>query len=206
MHGAVQTNLLTNDAVIRVELKKELIETHGHDGMRVIEELGLDHGTARIDFAVVNGVMKGYEIKSDRDTLLRLPEQMQIYNSIFDEMTLVVGKMHLYEAIHLVPDWWGIRLAKLDAEGNITFNTIRESGKNTDKDPMAFARLLWRSEALTVLRDEGVVRGVQSKTRSFLYARMCEVFDQETLEGKVRQTLIEREGWRFDERLVLSGD
>jgi hypothetical protein len=61
--------------------------------VRIIEELGVVHGKSRIDIAVINGLMHGYEIKSDKDTLQRLPEQMNMYNSVFNKVTLVVGKI-----------------------------------------------------------------------------------------------------------------
>jgi hypothetical protein len=53
----------------------------------IIDELGLCRGTVRVDIAVVNGVLKGYEIKGDQDTLRRLASQAATYNRIFDTMT-----------------------------------------------------------------------------------------------------------------------
>ena len=41
-----------------------------------LEELGLCQGDARVDYAVINGAMNGYEIKSDRDKLVRLPHRL----------------------------------------------------------------------------------------------------------------------------------
>jgi hypothetical protein len=199
-------NLTTTDAVIRKALKTELECKYEQDtSVRVIEELGLEHGTVRVDLAVVNGIMHGYEIKSDLDNLSRLPDQMRIYNSIFDQVTLVVGKSHLYEAIHLVPEWWGIRIAKIDANNNITFNWIREPSNNLEKNPVSIARLLWKEEALDILQKEGLTHGLRSKSRSFLYNKLCEVLDLESLEYKVREILVTRQSWRFDEPLVLSG-
>ena len=49
---------------------------------RIVEELGLCQGVARVDLAVVNGTIHGYEIKSERDTLTRLSGQAEIYNHI----------------------------------------------------------------------------------------------------------------------------
>ena len=56
--------------------------------------MGVWSGTVRIDVAVLNGEMCGYEIKSDRDTLERLPFQIEIYSKEFDKLTLVVGRRH----------------------------------------------------------------------------------------------------------------
>jgi hypothetical protein len=66
------TTLPTNDAIIRAALKRYLEGRHAQDDkVRIIEELGISHGSCRIDIAVVNGMIHGYEIKSDQDTLQR---------------------------------------------------------------------------------------------------------------------------------------
>lgn len=197
--------LLTNDQLIRVSLIEKLRGLHAGDSkVRTIPELGIKHGAARVDIAVVNGVLHGYEIKSDRDTLLRLPDQMDIYNSVFDQMTLVVGKSHLYEAIKLVPEWWGITLAKADNE-SVIFQEMRAAGKNPLQERPDMAQLLWREEALEILEREGEAQGVRSKPRSFVYDRLVSVLDQERLSTNVRDTLCSRLDWRLDAPLVLNG-
>lgn len=112
---------------MRVILDKELEKHRSYNKQpsKIFEEFGVRHGTVRIDLAIINGVMHGYEIKSDRDTLSRLPEQMNKYNAVFDKITLVVGKRHLYNAINIVPDWWGIVVAKIDTNNEIAFYTFQ---------------------------------------------------------------------------------
>ena len=197
----------TNDAVIRMALKEYLNKHHSKDHkVRIIEELGLKHGAARIDIAVVNGVMHGYEIKSDLDTLLRLPEQMNIYNSVFDKVTLVVGKSHLHEAINIIPDWWGITIAKINGCGDIAFCSIRESKENIEQDNISIAKLLWKDEALNILEEAGQAKGFKSKSRIFIYEKLSTIFSQKDLEEKVRETLFFRGDWRPEAPLVLNGD
>ena len=199
-------SMTTNDTVIREALKLHLTYLHtGNPKLRIIEELGVEHGAARMDIAVINGVLHGYEIKSDRDTLLRLPEQMGNYNSVFDQITLVVGKSHLHDAINLVPDWWGVMIAKIDCNGSVVFNGIREAKNNRQQNSLSVARLLWRNEALELLERVGEASGYRSKSRNLIYERLSVVFDQETLEEKVRDVLCFREAWRSDVPLALSG-
>jgi hypothetical protein len=196
----------TNDRVIRNTLKKELEGLHSTDHkVRIIEELGVQHGTARVDIAVVNGILHGYEIKSDLDTLDRLPEQVKIYNSVFNEVTLVVGRRHLFEAMNMVPDWWGITLAKMGDDHSVLFNCIRKSGKNVNQDITAIAALLWREEALALLEKEGKAKGIRSKPRRYLYEKLSNVFEHKTLEDKVREVIFFREDWRLDAPLMLNG-
>jgi len=197
----------TNDLIIRSALKEILEERHAKDEkVRIIEELGVRHGTARIDIAVVNGIMHGYEIKSDRDTLERLPEQMIEFNTVFDRVTLVVGKQHLYRAIHIVPDWWGITIAKINTKGQVFFQAIREPEDNKKQDKVSIARLLWREEALRILEEHNQADGVRSKPREFVYKRLADVLEADILKERVRKTLlVPREDWRFGLTLVSNG-
>jgi hypothetical protein len=190
---------LTSDQLIRTALKESLRKTHKEDHQtKIIEELGVTHGAARVDIAVINGSIHGYELKSDIDTLYRLPSQMRYYNSVFDRITLVVGKSHLHEAIKIVPEWWGITIAKIISSGEVLFCNIREAEQNPDQANVAVAALLWRDEALRMLEESGQARGLRSKTRNVIYARLAEVLDEDTLKSKVRERLCTRVAWRSE--------
>ena len=193
--------LPTSDKSIRTAFKSTLFNKYKKQKeTRIIEELGLSNGAARVDIAVVNGVIHGYEFKSDIDTLIRLPEQMNVYNSVLDKVTLVVGKNHLYNAIHLIPDWWGIVIAKVvNTENMVKFFEIRKSKSNPERDSLAIAKLLWREEALKILEELNHAKGVKSKQKHFIYERLVENLNQELLSKKVRRQLITRVGWRVDE-------
>jgi len=196
----------TNDITIRSALKKYLTNRHAQDEkVRIIEELGVQHGTARVDIAVVNGIMHGYEIKSDQDTLQRLPGQMEVFNSVFDKITLVVGKNHLYQAINMVPEWWGIIVAKINNNGSVIFNLIRGEEFNKNQDSVSVARLLWREEALRILEKNNEANGFYSKPRDFIYEKLASVLDQEALSEEVRERIFLRTDWRPDAPLILNG-
>lgn len=195
----MKIKILTNDLIIRSALKAVLEKHHAKDKeLRIIEELGVQHGSVRIDIAVVNEIMHGYEIKSDSDTLERLPNQMTEFNTVFDRVTLVVGKQHLYRAIYIIPEWWGITIAKINTDGQVFFQTIREPEDNKTQDKISIARLLWREEALRILEEHNQADGVRSKPREFVYERLAKVLEINTLKERVRATLlIYREDWRF---------
>ena len=200
----------TSDKTIRSALKEKLNQVHrGEEHYTIIEELGLTHGTARVDMVVVNGSIHGYELKSDLDTLQRLPDQMKIYNSVLDKMTLVVGKTHLHEAIRLIPDWWGVMIAKPENQ-KVSLMTLREASDNPDKSSLAIAQLLWRNEALGILEELEAAEGLRSKPRHLIYQRLIETIgDQESLCDRVRTRLFERfsqEGWRVDRQLLQDDD
>ena len=63
----------TKDLDIRSALHaKRLRRLKAKPDTLVIDELGLAHASSRIDVAVINGCIHGYEIKSAKDTLDRL--------------------------------------------------------------------------------------------------------------------------------------
>src|SRR5579859_6616820 len=96
------------DIDIRQTLMNEMCRLHqGDSETLIVEELGLCQGIARVDLAVVNGSLHGYEIKSERDTLARLPGQTDIYNRALDFVTLVIAPIHSEKIGNIVPSWWG---------------------------------------------------------------------------------------------------
>ncbi len=190
-----------NDYQIRIALRRLLAEQFSVDSETLIlDELGLRHGAARIDLAVVNGTLDGYEIKSDLDTLNRLPNQVRIYNSVLDRVTLVVGARHIDKAERIIPEWWGITLVKKERRGPPLFLEIREPGDNPSPDPSSIAKLLWRDEALSLLGEISIADGFRSKRRAVIYARLAEVVPLDMLRAKVRQQLKYRTDWRSGER------
>jgi len=193
----------TNDQMIRSALLQILNDKHQKDKkVRIIEELGVHHGNGRVDIAVVNGVMHGYEIKSDLDTLQRLQEQIEIYNSVFDKMTIVVGKTHLFDVVRIIPEWWGIILAKLDSDDKIAFFSIRKEGLNKNQDQVSVAKLLWREEAIKILNEMNEANGFYSKPREIIYNKLAKTLDKKTLSQKVREAIFYRLDWRPESPLV----
>ncbi|NKE72983.1 sce7726 family protein [Candidatus Manganitrophus noduliformans] len=201
------SSTLTSDQLIRTALKESLRNIHKDDHQaKIIEELGVTHGAARVDIAVINGSIHGYELKSDIDTLYRLPSQMRYYNSVFDRITLVVGKSHLHEAIKIVPEWWGITIAKIIPSGEVLFCNIREAEQNPYQTNFAVATLLWRNEALNILEESGRAKGVRSKARKVIYERLAEALDKRTLKSKVTEYLCARANWRSEILCTPDGD
>jgi hypothetical protein len=187
-----------DDRQLRSALKRKVLASHAADpGTRVIDELGLHHGASRVDVAVVNGLLHGFEIKSDRDTLARLPSQMQIYNSVLDRVTLVAGVRHESPALRLLPDWWGVKIAQVGPRGGVQFHTLRAAAANPLIQPLAVARLLWRHEALSLLEFLGEARGFGTKPRAAVHAQVAEVAPLDLLRSHVRNCLKQRTAYRF---------
>jgi hypothetical protein len=188
------------DADIRRVLREQLDRSFkGDSKTMIIEELGLCRGTVRVDIAVVNGTLKGYEIKSAQDTLIRLSAQADAYNRIFDTMTLVVAERHLRAAKAMVPDWWGIQVVTVhEPSSSLMVEHTRGESNNPGVDPSSLVELLWRGEALKLLDQTVGLKSLRSKPRRVLWEVLARSVPLTELRRMVRDCLKSRSGWRSD--------
>mgnify|MGYP007004386720 CR=1 FL=1 len=185
------------DRDVRMALHRRVLrEHHKHPNTLVLNELGLCHGACRVDIAVVNGRLHGYEIKSDSDTLERLDHQIKNYSSVLDRAWLVVGEKHLSKAMDRLPDWWGVKSVSQGPRDGISFENYRKAADNPKQDPVAIAQLLWHVEAANILRTKGASEAELRRPRAILYGLLAEAFDLQSLRDLVRQQLKERANWR----------
>jgi hypothetical protein len=189
------------DIDVRRKLRIEVEQSHRCEvDTLIIEELGLCQGVARVDLAAVNGSVHGYEIKSERDTLARLPRQTDIYNRTLDFVTIVCAPNHSQNIGTLVPRWWGL-WATVEDGRDLRLEKLRESFRNTGVDPYALAQLLWRDEALEALRERDLASGLKSKPREELWRRLASELTLKELGNIVRDRL-KRRG--LDWRVLVS--
>jgi len=179
-----------SDPEIRPALRQRVFVSHDADpDTVVIEELGLCRGLVRVDLAVVNGIIHGYEIKSDRDNLHRLEGQVELYSKVLDRATLVTSERHLDAAIKLLPSWWGVQRVEATPSGSPCLKMVRRGRMNTKLDARALAELLWLEDALALLEDHGAVKGMRGKPRRFVWDRVCESIDLKVIAAAVRTRL-----------------
>lgn len=190
-----------DDPHVRAAFHKRVLQEHWKNpDALVIDELGVCHGYARVDIAVVNGQLHGFEIKSEVDSLCRLGHQVHVYSAVLDKVTLVTHGRHLGHALSLVPEWWGIKVASRGTRGGITFTNVRRAERNTAISPIALVEFLWRPEVLHELEQRNALGNLRSKSKSLLYDRLLEVVGLDELRGLVRHYLKARKNWRSDER------
>lgn len=183
------------DTDVRAAVRKELNARHANDpDTRIVEEMGIWSGSVRIDVAVINGELSGFELKSDRDTLDRLPFQADLYSRVFDRVHLVVGARHAEKAAALVPSWWGVIIARQQDRG-IQLEQDRHGSENPAPEPFLIAQLLWKQEAVLVLDRHGLAGGWRSKRIKLIHQRLSDCLDLQTLKNEVRAALKMRANW-----------
>jgi hypothetical protein len=104
----------------------------------------------RADLVVVGNTMNGYEIKTERDTLRRLPRQAAAFSRVFESCSIVTAERHLDAAVDLVPEWWGA-ITYANHDPPLVFREVRPGTPNGSLDPETLVRLLWREEVRAAL-------------------------------------------------------
>lgn len=186
-----------NERAIRFALKSHYLRHHhGRDDVLMIDELGLAHARARIDLAVFNGHLHGYEIKSAGDTLDRLPRQLAIYSDALQKLTLVVATRHLDATAMIVPGWCGLIEAIGGPRGGMRFASHRRAMLNPNLDPFMLAHLLWRPEAQHLLRLRGASDADVNTPRKQLYRTLANEVPVRELASAIKAAMVSRTRWR----------
>jgi hypothetical protein len=162
-----------------------------------LDELGICEGSSRIDMAVVNGSFWGFEIKSERDTLTRLPRQIEYYGRVFDRLYLVTSDEHISDAEEFIPEYWGV-LEVVKRENEVAFQCLRKPKQNPEREAFAIAQLLWKWEVLAELEEREIDWGVRSKPRHAMWERLCDHVELEGVAKIARRRLKARGDWRAD--------
>lgn len=163
---------------------------------RVVEELGLSHGAARVDIAIINGHIRGIEIKAEADTLSRLSGQAIAYSRVVDFATLIASGRHIDGAVAQIPEWWGLIEARKTGNGTVAFKRLRKEKINRSLDPISLTQLLWRNEVVGLLRQLGAQESLLRSPRAVLYAELVSALPITRLRRAVRETLKTRTNWR----------
>jgi len=172
----------------------------------IVNELDVCHGISRVDVAVINGKIHGYEIKSQQDNLERLPMQIQSYNLVFDTMTIVASENHIQKIKEIIPNWWAV-IAVKENKGTIKLKKIRKGRKNKNISAEDVAMFLWKEEMIDLLLNHSDVRkGYKSKSRKALSKIIAENIKTEIVQEYVRTTLKNRQGWRAVPIQQICGD
>jgi len=186
----------TDNEIRKAFHAKRLAAHHQHPDTIVIDELGVAHGKNRIDIAVVNGCIHGYEIKSSKDNLSRFSSQLESYTQCFERLSVITAENHIDDVFEQTPDWCGIILAEKGSRGGISFSTIRRDKRNPEVDLFAMAHFLWKNEAIRILKSLGADKNMLRGTRANLYENLSNMITAPELSLKIKRFFMSREEWR----------
>jgi len=145
-----------------------------------------------IDIAVIDKkYFYGYEIKSDIDTLRRLPMQMQIYGYVLDKITIVVGVSKFIKINAIVPNFWGIIVAH-NVNGKIVLQRIRSPKLNKHINKNWLSKKLWKSDIVAILRIKNLYKGRSKYCKDELLGVFMENISLDELRYYIRNVLINR--------------
>ncbi|MGE5944075.1 MAG: sce7726 family protein [Flavobacteriales bacterium] len=190
------------DLEIREILRDTILQKFIADlDSKIVDELNIPITNSRIDIAVLNGHLHGFEIKSSRDTLNRLPHQIEGYAKVFDYLTVVTEYKHSDKVLKILPDWVGLKICVEEPNG-IKLVTIRKSYFNRNKEGFFLAKLLWRDEVELILNN----LEISYRKKDTLW-RLCELLGESLPIAKlsliVRETLKMRKDWKIKEYYAL---
>lgn len=192
------------EAAIRAALRLQLRTlVQVEDSHRLVEELGIDHGKCRIDVALVDRFLFGFEIKGPQDTLGRLERQVSYYDRVLDFSCLVTVERHLERALRELPIHWGI-FTVIPTGPEFRIAPVRTPTKNPHTDAFTVAQLLWRDEALDCLVARGIDRGVRTKPAAAIHARLAKELSFDELREIVTEQLRVRTCWPRSHSTLLN--
>lgn len=90
-------NIIANEVFLKKHKKNEAV---------MLSEFRV--GTNKADCVILNGLSTCYEIKTELDNLKRLPEQLDSYTNLFDQVYVVAAKSHLEKIKLIIPENVGI--------------------------------------------------------------------------------------------------
>jgi len=178
-----------SEKAIRQALRQRVLTTTV-GAQQTVDEFWVPRSHERADIAVIGKTLDGFEIKSSRDTLARLPRQVSAYGRIFDRCVAVVAERHLDQAIEWLPEWWGLLSCRVN--GRVVFDKVRGMGPNPGPDAETLVRLLWRKETMGALIDLGDEPDPRASRNSLWEALLAKTTLQE-LRAVVRTAILERD-------------
>lgn len=126
---------------------KILLGTHSLQTAVMLNEFRV--GPNKADSVILNGTSTVYEIKSERDSLTRLEQQVSSYRKVFARVNIITGENHLNSVFAIVPKDVGVLLLT----DRFQISTIREAIDSPDRtNPEEIFNSIQLREARKILR------------------------------------------------------
>ena len=149
--------------------QKVLMGTHSLRTASMLNEFRA--GSCKADLVILNGTATVYEIKSERDTLARLANQVENYKRVFAKVNVIASEGHIEGVLATVPDDVGVMC--LSSRYRIT--TVREAVDCPARIcPLTVLESLRTGEGAAILGALGVT--VPQVPNTQRHAAMCDLF------------------------------
>lgn len=127
-------------------------------------------GACKADLVILNATATVYEIKSERDSLTRLANQVENYKRVFARVYVIASESHVKGVIDTVPDDVGVMM--LSSRYRIA--TVREAKDRPDRIcPATLFESLRSAEAGAILKSLGVAVPDVPNTQRHAAMREC---------------------------------
>ena len=149
-----------------VLVNRFLLDTHCVNNSTILPEVRA--GKCRADMVLINDKSNVYEIKSARDGLGKLSNQLEAYLSVFSSVNVFTSEVHLDKVIQSAPFDVGVKL--LGDGGEIT--VVKQAVDRPDRiKPSMLMDTLRLTETTTVLNLLGVLIPELSNTERYEYLK-----------------------------------
>lgn len=151
-YDALKQSGMRDEYVYRNALtEKILLGRHSLNTATMLREVRT--GVSKADVVVLNGTSTAYEIKSERDSLARLENQLSSYRNVFAAVNVVASPLHVREVLAKVPADVGV----MTLSTRFTLQIEREAQNLPSRtSPLLVLELLRVNEALAVLNALGI--------------------------------------------------
>lgn len=127
--------------------QKVLLGTHNLRTASMLSEFRV--GACKADVVILNGTSTVYEIKSERDTLVRLANQIDNYKCVFAAVNVITCEKYIDEVCRMVPEDVGI----LCLSNRYKITAVRNAVENLCRIcPLSVFESLRTDEASAILR------------------------------------------------------
>lgn len=137
-----------NEYIFKNEFLNDwLISELGEDNSKIFSEFRVGHSVA--DLVMFNGYSKVFEIKTEFDSDIRLPLQLENYNKAFNQIYLIIpeNKLSIYEKYENT-----VGLITFNSKNENSFSLHRKALNNFEIDPFTIMTILHTNEYKSIVK------------------------------------------------------
>lgn len=161
---------LRDEYIYRTALtKKVLLGKHSLNTASMLNEFRA--GYCKADLVILNGTSTVYEIKSERDSLTRLANQINNYAKVFAAVNVITSEKHVDRVLSMVPNYVGV----LNLTSRYTIEVIKNAAVEPERTcPTTIFESVRADEAKKMLKFLG--HKVPELPNTQMHAAMREIF------------------------------